>query len=116
MARYIDADALKTKAFGKRGGLIHTSDIDEAPTAELPIKEKCCVCPHCDNCDVNEDGTIERKKGEWIQDRLVSTNGGTYGVRRCSNCENYYQDVGYGWNYCPNCGSDMRGKCEVDAK
>ena len=53
-----------------------------------------------------------QKKGEWIQDRLVSTNGGTYGVRRCSNCENYYQDVGYGWNYCPNCGSDMRKEVE----
>ena len=38
--RMIDADALKEKAFGKRGGLIHTSDIDAMPT-------------------------IEPKKGEW---------------------------------------------------
>lgn len=34
--------------------------IEMLPSVELPIKEKCCVCPHCDNCDVNEDGTIER--------------------------------------------------------
>lgn len=54
----------------------------------------------------------ERKKGEWIQDRLISTNGGTYGVRRCSNCESYYQDVGYGWNFCPNCGACMRKEVE----
>ena len=32
--RLINADALKEKAFGKRGGLIHTSDIDEMPTIE----------------------------------------------------------------------------------
>ncbi len=52
----------------------------------------------------------ERKKGKWINDRLVSTNGGTYGVRRCSECEAYYQDIGYGWDFCPNCGADMRGE------
>lgn len=51
----------------------------------------------------------ERKKGHWINDRLVTTNGGTYAVRRCPFCESCYQDVGYGWNYCPNCGADMRG-------
>ena len=45
--------------------------------------------------------------GEWISDRLVTTNGGTYGVRRCSRCEAYYQDIGYGWDYCPNCGARM---------
>lgn len=52
----------------------------------------------------------ERKKGRWINDRLVTTNGGTYAVRRCPFCESYYQDVGYGWDYCPNCGADMRGE------
>ena len=56
----------------------------------------------------------ERKKGKWIGDRLISTNGGTYGVRRCSECEAYYQDVGYGWNYCPNCGAGMREEGEQD--
>lgn len=47
------------------------------------------------------------RHGKWIQDRLLSTSGGTYGVRRCSLCEAYYQDVGYGWHYCPNCGAKM---------
>lgn len=49
----------------------------------------------------------ERKTGRWVLDRLVTTSGGTYGVRRCSECEAYYQDIGYGWNYCPNCGARM---------
>ena len=43
--RLIDADALKDRAFGKRGGLIHTSDIDEMPTIEpqpqwIPCSER----------------------------------------------------------------------------
>lgn len=53
-------------------------------------------------------GYVKRDKGHWISDRLITTTGGTYGVRRCSECEAYYQDVGYGWNFCPNCGSSMR--------
>ena len=49
----------------------------------------------------------ENKRGKWVMDRLVTTTGGTYGVRRCSECESYYQDIGYGWNYCPDCGAEM---------
>lgn len=52
---------------------------------------------------------LERKHGKWIEDRLCSTIGGTYGVRRCSICEDYFQDIGYGWNYCPHCGAKMEG-------
>ena len=47
------------------------------------------------------------RHGHWISDRLCSTNGGTYGVRRCSNCEYYYNDFGDEWNYCPHCGASM---------
>lgn len=54
--------------------------------------------------------------GHWIQDRLCSTSGGTYGVRRCSVCEHYYQEVGYGWNYCPNCGAKMDERREDDTQ
>lgn len=60
--------------------------------------------------DIEEMPTAEPKVGRWESDRLVSTSGGTYGVRRCSECEAYYQDVGYGWNYCPNCGARMEGE------
>lgn len=33
--------------------------IEEEPSLMvLPIKDKCCICPHCSNCDVNDDGEI----------------------------------------------------------
>ena len=48
-------------------------------------------------------------RGEWIQDKLCSTSGGTYGVRRCSVCEHYFQDLVNEYNYCPNCGAEMGG-------
>lgn len=55
----------------------------------------------------NEVPAAQPKKGKWVKDRLVSTSGGSYGVYRCSLCSRAYQDVGYGFNYCPNCGAEM---------
>ncbi len=51
---------------------------------------------------------IERKKGKWIDpaDPICY---------KCTACGNY-ANQGYGldepifWNYCPNCGADMRDK------
>ena len=44
--RLIDADELKQKYFGKRGGLIHTSDIDNAPTIDAVEIVRCKYCKH----------------------------------------------------------------------
>ena len=41
----------------------------------------------------------KRERGEWKTD--------PHGIRWCSLCDSYYQDVGYGFNYCPNCGAKM---------
>lgn len=85
MSRLIDADALKAKAFGRRGGLIHTADIDAMPTIE------------------------ERKRGEWLE--LTNTNH-TY---VCSVCGRILVNITDGKNtvtknypFC-HCGADMRG-------
>ena len=82
--RLVDADALKEKAFGKRGGLIHTSDIDAAPTVDaVPVVH-----------------------GRWKED----PSG--YGFWICSHCgfvsEASGADILY--RYCPHCGALMDGK------
>lgn len=49
--------------------------------------------------------TIEpRKKGKWKKG--VGENGVTTSLF-CSEC-NYENTHWYDWNYCPNCGADMR--------
>lgn len=67
--RYIDADALDCLIWsdGEHGTTFDDGvswileKIDKLPSVEPPIKQKCCVCPHCNNCDVNDDGTITQK-------------------------------------------------------
>ena len=47
----------------------------------------------------------ERKKGWWVEKEKY-----TFGIMYdCSLCENRILDNGHPWNYCPNCGADMRG-------
>lgn len=48
----------------------------------------------------------ERKRGKW--EKGVGENGVTTSLF-CSEC-NYENTRWYDWNYCPNCGADMRGE------
>ena len=61
------------------------------------------------------DMIADRLQGEWIRDRYWSRGvgmGEDYGFfYKCSLCE-YEVENGYtrcGFNFCPNCGADMRG-------
>lgn len=47
----------------------------------------------------------ERKKGKWILCEEKAEESFWAGSR-CSEC-NYWKPMGQ-WNYCPNCGADMR--------
>lgn len=48
MPRLIDANKLLTKAFGKRGGLIHTSEVNKMPTVDAVPVVRCWNCRHRD--------------------------------------------------------------------
>ena len=39
------------------------------------------------------------RHGHWIEAK--------YPLFTCSECGATYQDIGYGYNYCPNCGAKM---------
>ncbi len=60
--------------------------------------------------DIKHAPTIEeRKKGKWIPKFDGKFTGGAYWFS-CSKCKRIVPDVrNGGWNYCPNCGADMRG-------
>lgn len=91
--RPIDADALKAE-------LSADCPDDEMAKAIVEIFKACI-----DNAPTIEP---ERKRGKWIIDHLCSTSGGTYQVLRCSLCESSEPWL-MGRNFCPNCGTDMRG-------
>lgn len=56
------------------------------------------------SADINEAilnaPTVERKKGKWIEIKH------TY-FYKCSECD-WTNDVGCSYDFCPNCGADMR--------
>lgn len=84
MSRLIDADELKKKAFGKRGGLIHTADIDAMPTIE------------------------ERKTGKWER-HYTRPNVYADLCWHCSNCGYRTPDNWANkWKFCPDCGASMQ--------
>ena len=52
----------------------------------------------------------ERKKGTWIPAFNGKFTGGAYWFN-CSECGRIVPEVrNGGWNFCPNCGADMKGE------
>lgn len=64
---------------------VRKEDIDEMPTIELP----------------------ERKKGKWVFEEYPDG----YYYSECSECKHHFIEDVYlkSYNFCPNCGCDMRG-------
>lgn len=93
MSRYIDADRLRKDILGLPNcynGFSDTYDkaliidrIDEQPTADVR----------------------ENVRGEWIQDKHEMAG---YGYFDCSVCGADFYEID-GFNFCSNCGADMRG-------
>lgn len=110
--RLIDADAYTKEIINRIEAAIKWETNAMADRyEEIKIRAEEAVVTFCEAAlTVKKMPTIEAepvRHGGWKSDRLVTTNGCTYGVRRCSECEAYYQDIGYGWKYCPNCGALM---------
>lgn len=61
MSDLISRQALCEYALNQKDKSITPNDIMRFPSAQpdLPIKEKCAFCPHCNNCDVNDDLSIQ---------------------------------------------------------
>ena len=81
--------------------LVH---IDNAPTAEPEITASCYIITQTGQ---RVEFEIKRPQGEWIKDEEHSI---TIEMFKCSICgcwggANHF-------NFCPNCGADMRGEKE----
>ena len=55
--------------------------------------------------DIEKAPTVDAepvRHGHWVEAK--------YPLFTCSECGAIYQDTGYGYNYCPNCGAKMDGE------
>ena len=97
--RLIDADAFKEYIRGACKEMSHVYK-DGGKWAKQ-ITDDFCM-------DIDEQPTIEeRKKGKWRR-RLVDC--GFNADWHCSRCGWKTSLEEHGYNFCPNCGADMRGE------
>ena len=69
---------------------------------------RCRACQYGDEInDIDSAPTIEPKKGKWRR-RLVDC--GFNADWHCSRCGWKTSLEEHGYNFCPNCGADMRGE------
>lgn len=56
-----DIDPTEAADLVRQGIFLAEKKIEQLPSAQpdLPIKAKCAFCPHCNNCDVNDDLSIQ---------------------------------------------------------
>ena len=101
--RLIDADALIDRLY---------NDAFETDTDMQKWDSGCWVRYKLVKTDIDEQPTIKPKKGKWIRhenprysyDREQGdVNAGVHYT--CSECNH----ISWTYNYCPNCGADMRG-------
>jgi len=56
---------------------------------------------------IQEMPVVEQNKGKFIN-IMCKTSHGTVQLSQCSECG--YMAAMSMWNFCPNCGTDMRGE------
>jgi len=75
--------------------------LKEQETMMQCIKGKCRICPHCANCDVDDNGLL--KEQEAVEPRRI--DGKRNHFIKCGNC-NY--DLVTGYLFCPHCGQAVK--------
>ena len=81
------------------------ADVSIEKLKSLPIELDAKTIQRCIEV-LSNMSSADRPRGEWVED--------TYGWVYCSHCKKYlddYQMVFFlkPFDYCPNCGADMRG-------
>lgn len=95
----LDFSPVEVEAF-LRGYEQHEEQVEGCPTADV-----------VERASLEETCTLERKKGKWIKEIHPHDKAYHY---KCSVCKEWagLSDTGYNYefNYCPYCGTDMRGE------
>ena len=94
MSRLIDADALEE---GKFHSIENWTPIESASWQRGWNDAIDAIIDNAPTVDAV-------KHGHWIYERLTNTNGGSYSVVWCSNCQ---ARIPWVTKYCPYCGAEM---------
>lgn len=74
--------------------------LKEQEAKEQCLKTKCVICPHCDNCDVDENGLL--KEQEAIKPvKQIEEHEWTV----CGYCREHLISK---WMFCPYCGRPVK--------
>ena len=78
--------------------------LKEHEAREQCLKTKCVICPHCEHCDVDENGLL--KKQEAVEPiRMHHTEHKQTDNYRCQKCGN---DLYFEQRFCEACGQEVK--------
>lgn len=98
------AEAFNTYSYEQQIELAHDAIVllKEQETMMQCIKGKCRVCPHCSNCDVDEDGLLkEQTPVKPVKSKLSWEHGYNWDIWDCGHCGSQLRSDA---NYCDRCG------------
>lgn len=77
--------------------------LKEQEVKEQCLKKKCVICPHCENCDVDENGLL--KEQETVAPEVEELNE-VDRLYRCPRCHKhfFYEKQ----KYCDQCGQAIK--------
>lgn len=101
LIRRADALAL-AKDVTLEGGAKHRC-IDATMIHELPSAEP--TTADCWGCKCSKMERLTERRGKWVYKKTMN-------LCQCSECKKLFLPQMQAYNYCPNCGCDMRGKDE----
>ena len=105
--RLIDANALRERMFSYYGCVNENSSKEYYRGETLMNYEVAGMIEDCiDNAPTVD--AVEVVHGRWIRKRYDDICGGWWNEWTCSRCDWKIRENPKEFNYCPNCGADMR--------
>ena len=125
MSRYIDADRLIEEINKRITAAIKWGK--KAETDDIKVRAEQAIATFCEaSLTVKKISTAdvrENVRGEWIE---FDSDEDKYDIIKCSCCKHIFTVDSYHWtdigfvkddfNFCPNCGADMRQMVESDMR